>query len=210
MKLNYLLVAFLALPFLLTAQKLKSITKKFPNQKTIEIEYTVLKKKKYVKHGEYKKYFEDGQLKEIGEYDNNKKHGDWKEYNYHGQIRRIRKYDKGRLISDEKFGIWKESGTNGRPYFYDYDKKERVMPQIPILVEYPIEAREEGIAGIVKIKVELDEQCELKEIKVVKSLRIDFDKEAIKGVENFIEKLKYFKNDCKEFEEVITIEFKID
>lgn len=210
MKSKVLLILCLIFPIFLSGQKLKKITKKNSQTNTIDIEYTVLKKNKYVKHGEYKVFFENGQIKEIGMYDNNKKIGDWKEYNYHGELRRIRKYEKGKLISDDKYGIWKEFGQNGKPYFYDYDKDERAIPQIPILVKYPPKAREAGISGIVIIKVKLDKQCEIKEINVVKSLGTDFDKEALKGVENFIEKLKYFEDDCKGFEETITIEFNVE
>ena len=57
MKRNFIFLLFSTLPLFLTAQQLKSITKKFQNKNSIEIEYTVLKKKKYVKHGAYKIYF---------------------------------------------------------------------------------------------------------------------------------------------------------
>ena len=210
MKRNLLALFFLTFPILLLAQKLKSIKKKFPNKDAIEVEYTVLKKNKRIKHGTYKRYFKKGQIKEVGAYSENKKNGQWEEYNYYGQLRRIRKYEKGKLISDDKFGIWKEVGHNGTLYCYDYDKKERVFPQILDQVAYPSKAREEGIGGIVKIKVKLDEECKLIECKVVKSLRADFDMEAIKGVKKYIEKLKYYKDDCKLFEKIITIDFKVE
>ena len=210
MKTIILFILFSIFPLLLNAQKLKTITKNFSGTNTVEIKYTVLKKKKHIKHGEYKVSLENGRTKEVGEYGNNKKIGDWKEYNHFGDLRRIRKYENGKLISDDKYGIWKEFGKNGKAYFYDYDKDERAKPQIPIHVEYPPEAREKRIAGIVKIKVRLDDQCELKEIKVVKSLGNDFHTEAIKGVEKYIEKLKYYEDDCKGFEETVTIEFKVE
>ncbi len=210
MKKSILFILFIGLPFLLSAQKLKKITEKFQGRETIEKEYSVLKKKKYVKHHEYKLYFQNGQIKEVGFYHLNKKNGDWKTYDPQGKLRRIRKYDKGKLLSNDKYGIWREVDTNGKPYFYDYDKKERILPQISIPVKYPPKASEEGISGIVKIHVHLDKKCAVKELKVVQSLRPDFDKEALKGVEKFIKKLQYYEKDCKEFSEIITIEFKAE
>lgn len=206
-----LLFIFISIfPSLLSGQKLKTITEKFPETQSVKVEYTVLKKKKYIKQGEYKIYFENGQIKEEGKYENSKKVGEWNEYNYHNDLRRVRKYEMGKLISDNKFGIWKEFGKNGKPYFYDYDKGKRIIPQIPIPVEFPAKAREAGIEGSVQILVKLNDQCELKKIEIVKSSGNDFDKAAIKGVKKFIEKLKYFEDDCINFEEIITIDFKIE
>jgi len=198
------------LHFSSSGQKLTTIIKKFYKTDIIEKEYTVLKKKKYIKQGIYKMYFKNGRLKETGKYENNKKTEEWNEYNRWGELRRKRKYEKGKLISDQKFGIWKEVDKKGKLRFYDYDKNERVMPQIPISVEYPSKAREEGISGFVKVKVTLDDKCELAELKVIKSLRPDFDTEAIKGVKSFIEKLQSYEEDCKNFEKTITVEFKND
>ncbi|MFK7808891.1 MAG: TonB family protein, partial [Saprospiraceae bacterium] len=196
---SYILLTLLFIfPFLLSAQKLKSVKKTFSYSDVVEMEYTVLKKKKYVKHGEFKRYFDNGRIKEAGLYEYGKKHLSWKEYNILGEVRRLRNYQKGKLISDEKFGVWKEVGKSGKMYYFDYDKEEKIFPQLQkyIYVDYPPKAREAGITGIVKVEVKIDEQCENTEIKIVKPLRADFDKEALKGVKRFVEKLKAFEN-CK-------------
>lgn len=208
MKRNVLLVLLLVIPFLLNAQKLKLITKKFLNSNVVKMEYTVLKNKKHIKHGDFKTYFENGQIKKLGVYNHNKKEGDWKEYDYHGKLKRLKKYEGKKKISDEKYGVWKEVGKNGKLYFYDYDKNERIIPPIPIPVTYPRAAREEGISGVVKVKVKLDKTCQIQELKIVNSLRSDFDQEAIKGVKKYIDQLTYYEDDCKEFDQILTIEFK--
>lgn len=208
MKNPILLILSLFFPILLSGQKLKQVIK--TSSKGDKIEYTVLEKNKYIRHGEYNVYFKNSKIKESGVYDHNKKIGDWKEYSYDGELRRTRTYKSGRLSSDIKFGIWKEYGQNGKPYFYDYDKGERIMPQIPVLVKYPSIGRETGIEGIVKISVKLDDQCEVKEMSIVQSMGTDFDSEALKGVKGFVEKLKYFEDDCKDYGKIITIEFKLE
>ncbi len=210
MKWHFSLVLFSLFPLFLSAQKLKQVTKTFPNSKVIEKTYTVLKKKKHIKHGAYQVFFKNGQIKVDGTYVNNKKHEAWKEYNIYGELRRTRIYEQGKLISDNKHGIWKEVDQNGKLYYFDYDKNERVMPQIPIAVQYPSAARESGIAGIVKIKVKLDTECEILACKVIQSLGADFDQEALKGIKKFIEKFQYYKEDCQGFEKTFTIDFRID
>ena len=118
---------------LLEAQKLKLVHKKFPNSEAIKFEYTVLKKQAHVKHGDYKAYYPNGQEKEIGFYHYNSKTGDWKEYSSDGKIKRIRIYNNGKLESDIKNGVWQEIDKNGNIRYFDYDKKEWVLPPIPPL-----------------------------------------------------------------------------
>lgn len=189
-------------------QQLKSVIKKFSKSKDIELKYTIIKKTK-LKHGQYKKYFRNGQINELGNYTQGKKHGPWEIYNAQGILRWTKFYKNGKLISNSKNGIWKELNANGKQYLYDYNLNKRIPPNIPILIQYPTKAREEGIAGQVSVKVILDAQCEVKELKIVKSLRPDFDKEAIKGVKLFIEKLNYYE-DCINYNRIIDVDFAME
>jgi TonB family protein len=186
-------------------QQLKPVIKKFPKSKAIQFEYWVIKKTK-LKHGAFKKYFKNGQLNELGNYDNNQKHGTWEIYNEQGILRWMRYYDHGKLLRDAKKGTWKEVGPNGKFYFFDYNLKIKIKPKIPLLVEYPSKARDQGLSGLVKIKVVLDGECKIKELKVVKSLGSDFDQEATKGVKAYIEKLSYYE-DCINFNKIIDVNF---
>ncbi len=207
MKSKILFILLIVFPVFLSGQKLKKITKSFPGEKTIRFEYTVLKKKNYIKQGIYREFYENGKIKEEREYDYNKRVGEWKEYSYHGELRRTRKYEKGKLIAEEKYGIWREIGNNGIPFYYDYDKKERIFPQIQAEVKYP---RGEGIpalSGTVIIKIKLDQDCELVEMTIQKSLHPAFDNEAKMGIKKYLEKLKHFKDDCKGLEVGIPIIF---
>lgn len=189
------------------AQKLKTITKFYAGNTTIKTEYTVLKKKKYIKHGTYKNYFKSGKVKLSGDYDQNRRTGEWKEFDVHGNLHRVKIYRLGKLILDKKHGLWKEETSVGKYQFFDYDKNERVFPQIPLLVKYPTSARESKISGIVKVKASFDENCEETTLTVVKSLGKDFDKEALNGVTQYLEKLKLFEYDCPGFNQIFTLTF---
>lgn len=193
-----------------SAQKLKSIIERYPHSNLVKTNYTVLKKHKNIKHGTYQNLFENGQPELIGVYDHNRKTGNWKEFTYHGILRRVRTYDAGKLITDKKYGVWRETTPDGKLQYFDYDKNERVLPQIPIKINYPSSAREELISGTVKIKASLNKDCERTELTVVKSLRKDFDTEALKSVEDYIKKLKFYPLDCPGFSHVFTIRFKGD
>ena len=202
------MVAMLLLTSPLSAQKLKTITEKYASNTTIKTEYTVLKKKKNIKHGTYKTYFESGAVKLSGTYDQNRKAGEWKEYDVYGGIRRVRTYRLGKLLSDKKHGVWKETTSEGKLRFFDYDKNERVLPQFPLHVSYPSEARESNISGVVKIKAALDKDCQQKELTVVKSLGKEFDAEAISAVKIYLEKMQFYEYDCPGFNKVFTFDFK--
>ncbi len=194
----------------ISAQKLKTVTKKFPSSNIIKTSYSVLKNNKNIKHGDYKVYFKNGQVKLSGTYHQNRKVDAWKEFNEAGVLRRTKTYQKGKLISNKKNGVWRETTSEGKIRFYDYDKNERIFPQIPLRVKYPSDARESYISGIVKIKVILDEECETKVFSITKSLGGEFDVEASKAVKDYLKKLKFYAYDCPGFNETFTFSFNGD
>lgn len=209
MKRVSLIILLSTFPFILIAQKLKSVIKRFPHSESTEVEYSVLGKNNW-KHGVYIEYFQNGQIKEIGVYFNNYMDEEWREFNHLGELRRVRKFEKGRILSDKKYGIWKRVGSNGKQYFYDYTNDRRAMPPLVIRFGYPSTAREDGIAGLVKVKVLLDEKCEIKELAVVQSLRADFDEAVIRGLRDFIQRFQYYDEDCKNYENIFTINFSLE
>lgn len=55
----------------------------------------------FVKHGAYFKYYESGQLKKSGNYNNDKKDGEWTYYDEEGNIIRTVTYDKDVVVEKE-------------------------------------------------------------------------------------------------------------
>ena len=70
-----------------------------------KIDWTYLNNQK---HGEYKMYFSDGKIKEIGNWKFDKPDGDWKAYHSNGVMRAIGQYKEG-----NQTGLWKFYFENG-------------------------------------------------------------------------------------------------
>ena len=62
-----------------------------------------------IEDGEHKKFYKNGQLREIGNYINGKKEGEWKVYYENGQLSGI-----GKFVNDKIEGEWKEYDKNGQ------------------------------------------------------------------------------------------------
>lgn len=74
------------------------------------------------KDGEFKEYWLNGQVKNIGTYKNDKKEGEWKEYDVEGKIKTMGIYKE-----DKKEGEWKVYNNRGNVdsiVLYKEDKKE--------------------------------------------------------------------------------------
>ncbi|PCI31270.1 MAG: hypothetical protein COB60_12260 [Flavobacteriaceae bacterium] len=70
---------------------------------------------------EYKKYFDNGQIEVIGNFENGKKNGKWKLYNGNGQLVMIINYENG-VVNDQ----WKSFHKNGQlKVIGNYEKEER-------------------------------------------------------------------------------------
>lgn len=52
-------------------------------------------------NGDWKEWYENGNLKSMGYYKDNKKHGIWKYYKENGELEKIEEYNNGELIKDE-------------------------------------------------------------------------------------------------------------
>ncbi len=193
------IILLVLLHFSATAQATKRIVKEFPRSKQISEHYTVLKSNKAIKHGDYVAYFsfnkEQAQfikqgrdslehyIKQRGTYINGKKHGEWLEYSQPGIL-----YSRGTYAQGQKVGIWATSKANGEVVArYDYTTRQKLVPEIKIALNYPRKVREGNIQGIVVIQYQLQTDCSITDLKVIKSLTAECDQEATRTV------LKYYK-----------------
>lgn len=101
-------------------QELRKITKK--DKKTLVIEeYTVLKKERDVKHGEYKQMYENGGLIETGYYKNDLKDSLWVYYAKNGTDT----LSFGNYKDDRQVGPWVINDINGIfDYVYNFSTRK--------------------------------------------------------------------------------------
>lgn len=212
MKKIIILVLVSIVPISSYSQRTKLKKVPYHNSKVIKEEYYVLRKNKYAKHGSYKSYFEDGTIKEIGTYRYTKKNGEWKEFNHHGELKRICVYKSGKLVTEKRTGIWLETHEHGQVVTgYDYDKDEEIETKFEVQISYPRVAREKGVSGVVKIHLKLTENCDIEEVRVVKSLGYGCDEEVIRGYTKLVGFWKqYAKDQCKEFDAELVVNFRLN
>ncbi len=167
-------------------------TIKYFSSKQISEQYSVLKKDKTVKQGEYIAYFampfdvlkkvkiDTSILKDYikikGFYENGKKKGEWIEY-----TKANKKKTKGVYDKDKKIGIWETYQENGLIMErFDYTKNERLepiffLPNIP----YPKKARFSGVEGNVTVTYTINAECSINDVKITKSLNEECDNAVI-------------------------------
>ncbi|MEM9545036.1 MAG: TonB family protein [Bacteroidota bacterium] len=183
MRAIFILLVVICIPVFGLGQKTKSKKVYYDQSKQVKETYSVLKKNKYSKHGNYKSFHKNGNLESQGQFQFNKKEGKWIEFDSSRTIKRKSVFKKGRLISDEKFGIWEQILENGMVITrYDHDKNIKLRPIINIPVRYPPKARKNQTEGVVKIAWEIDEKCDIINLRVVQSLSKACDKEALKTI----------------------------
>ncbi len=206
------LLVLLFFPIFLFAQKTKLKEVYFYNSPQLSKAYSVLKKNKLIKHGAYKSYFENGKIKETGIYEFNLKVGEWIEFNNYGEPQKYKTYKKGKLEKQRKTGIWEKFYEGGKVIKrYDHDKEEQLETLFVLQIEFPRIARENNIQGVVEIGLVIDEDCEIKEINIVKSLETDCDEAALNAIRKLAELIqKYDKTKCTGIKQVIPVHFKIE
>jgi TonB family protein len=148
----------------------------------------------------------------VGQFDNNNRIGEWKEYDIHGDLKRIQVFENGRKVSDKKVGIWRQYLEGGEVITgFDYDNNMEIDTEIRVNAYYPGIEIENGIEGLVEISVDLDNDCEVMELKVIKSLSERCDEQALKAVRRMCElQKKYDKENCHKIEKIIPIKFSLD
>lgn len=218
------------------AQQTKMKRVKFEGSNQIKEEFEVLKRKKRIKQGAYRRFFEDGRLAEEGQYANNLKVGNWRIYHPNGQLMEAgafqrnkrteewafydekgqqimeRVYKRGRKIEEQRMGIWETKRAGGKVITrYDYDRDSLLMPYISTNLKYPPLARERGIEGTVILQFSRDSLCELYNVRFQKSVGAGCDQEVLRRIKEMNGYLKkYYPQGCPITEKEITIHFKLE
>lgn len=207
------LIVFFPFLFLLSCQPLKLITKE-TNGKISE-EYYVKRSDKSIKYGKYISYFTNYNsqyIKEKGYYKNGLKDSSWVEYKSpkrsknsftYGEVKTEGKYKNG-----EKVGIWLtyRKAIISR---YDYTNKIKLSPFVVVSLNYPKKAIEMGVQGTVTVSYEVDSDCTIKNIKIIKSLSPECDSEVVLMLKRMSELMIQYGVDCKNDTIIKDFNFKI-
>lgn len=208
----FVFISTMLLPLLAFSQATKKVATNYPQSKSVKEIYYVLRKKKHIKSGEYRHFHKNATLKEVGTFTENVKTGIWKTFNEKGALRILQEFEKGKKISEKRFGIWLEYHEKGEVVTgFDYDKNESIPTQIRVSIKYPPKAREAGIEGVVKIKLHIDENCEIQELHLVEGISPDCDKEALTTIQRFYTFMKKYNiENCQPIEGIIPHHFRLD
>lgn len=186
------------------AQETRAVTVRFPHSRQIAERYHVLKSGSRVKYGMYTSYFPMDKpsykriqkqadllsfyIRQQGEYIEGKKNGMWVEYEQPGLL-----LSKGNYTNGKKTGPWIQSREQGEVLEkYDYDTKQHQIPEIRIDIRYPEKARRAGIQGDVVLEYQLQSDCSLTNIRVLKQLNAECDQEAIRQLSKFYRYLSQY------------------
>lgn len=135
-------------------------------------------------NGWVKEYFENGNIKSEFYVDNGIKDGDEKIYNSNGQLISILTYQKGVLIKEQKFDdkllVEKENKKNESKNIFIEAYPIGGMSEIQSKIIYPQDALKYGLEGEVKILLTIDETGNISNYKILKSLGLGCDEEAIR------------------------------
>jgi TonB family protein len=166
-------------------QELKSVTKRSSGFRE---EFSVLATDKKVKHGSYKKYQGKNQLIVEGIYDNDKKVGEWKFY-LNGELEQTYDFTKKELKHVKKQDYSSKAVVNGTVQDVQLDtpplyigSKVGLNDELNKAMTYPHQALRMGIEGKVLVSVWITETDEVSDIKVIKGILDECDKEAVKGL----------------------------
>lgn len=212
----------LSYKLVLFCQETKFVIKNFNNSNQVSEEYSVLKSDGRTKHGQYISYFlisgeqakqiKDGTqrienfIKQKGVYKNGKKYGEWLDYS-----RPCVLLSKGSYDNDKKIGIWVTSREQGQVLErYDFDNDKKLQPLIQIHVVYPKSAQDKEIQGSVAVNYQINKDCSITNITIVKSLSTDCDKTAIEAIQKMGELLKKYSQNCEEKSELKEVKFTLN
>lgn len=184
---NILIIITLLFPIQSLTQDVDLIITYYPNSDIIKESYSIIKSDtgKNVKNGEYKSF------------------------NKHSQI-----IEKGIYRYGEKTGVWEtilrtKDGTITERF--DYDMDIELEPIIAVPLSYPHSCRELSIEGQVIVNYQVNPDCSITNIKIIKSLHKDCDAEAIQSIKQMgILQEKYSIGSCKEQTIEKVFEFKME
>lgn len=144
--------------------------------------YANFKEKKL--DGIYQEWFDNGNLKEDIEYSNGKFNGFLKTYWENGQKKRLDSFKNGEFIRGECF-----NGDGEVISYYAYEVMpefkggmDALMKYLSEEIKYPKKARRKNIQGLVIVGFVVNTDGSIYNIKIVKSINEELDKEAIRVV----------------------------
>lgn len=166
-----------------------------------------------VKTGIWKTYFENGEIESVGSYVEGMLSGKWKWYYENGQQCSIEKY---RNDDFKKGKFWDEQGnrTSSEGFIKEAEYPGGFDAFINIFnrnLVYPPIARETGIEGTVKIQFNVNNEGDLVNEKVIKSIDPLLDEEVLRVIklsEKWTPRIIHGYNANSTF--TIPIEFKLN
>jgi TonB family protein len=141
---------------------------------------------KKIKEGKSIQYFQNGEIKVIQHYSNDKKEGELKTFHKNGQLKRIEEYSNGEFVKGTCY-----DSIGKKIKFFDFE----IMPQFPNgqnayfeylskNINYPEEAKALGLKGTVIIEFVIDKDGSIINIRVVQSVHKLVDNEAVRVIQN--------------------------
>jgi TonB family protein len=199
------------LPTFTTAQRIKHKKIRYENSDLLKEKYDVLSKYPFTKHGPYASYYQNGKVKETGQYEMNKKIGEWKVFFEDGTKKEIARYQNGKKIEEQRFGIWWEYVEDGQvKKGYDYDKDEKLETEISVPLRYPSDARKRGIEGAVRVRLVQDDDCNIRQLEIVEGVGYGCNEEAIRCVKRLVALTqKHDPDKCHSLDRTITFNFQL-
>lgn len=125
-----------------------------------------------IRHGEFTFYYQNGTKESQGEYDNGIKTGTWKRWHWTGEARADRFYPG--ISPDE---IRKKHQTEPASF---PGGEEAMWAFIRDNLEYPAQAKKEGLEGEVEIAFKIDSLGYINTIQITESQNYFLDKEALR------------------------------
>ena len=132
-------------------------------------------------------WFQNGQVDSKGFYLNNMKNGEWKYYNEQGELVAKRIYNNGIIIASS---FWDNDGNPfvpktdedvHRPASFE-EGKNAMGRYLASHIKYPESLRDKGPEGSVPILFEIDKEGNITNLKVLRSLHPELNKEALRVV----------------------------
>ena len=209
MKYLYLFL-FLIIPNLNFAQKTKPVEEYFRGSKQIKNSYSIIKRSGKVKHGAFKAYYFNGNLKTSGFYHHGKKDSTWITYTDRGAIKHKAQYMRGK-----KTGVWVSFVENGLiAKQYDHDQKKELPSMINFqgLFKFPDSAQKDGVDGIVTGILFFDGDCEIVEIEFEDTPLEVFRVATREGLKRMIRLSKKYNipiKDCEDGQTIFKVNFKL-
>lgn len=142
-------------------------------------------KKLKEKQGDFRYYYQNGQVYYEGRYEKDEFDGEWKWYREDGSLSSQENYKKGEL---GEFTFWNADGSKVQEErqvmeYAEFKGGEKEMREfIATHLQYPKPAQYAGVEGKVYVKFFIDKEGYLERARIEQSVDPDLDKEALRVV----------------------------